>query len=250
MIPVDDERVLKKTGALFLLFCLICVAAGASRLAPCGWNFAPCADILRVRELLSMFVFAPLICLVFWLFNRALAHGRDLRSMDLLCLLAIYCIACGMGIHDPANRLLSAYRAELVMSAGLHRSILFIDDQLGHWVFWCGFVLGTWCIGLQQLRMPLQSRMNWKWMAFFALVSAVLLGVMLTNLWDEYPKTIADLWVIGGTVAFLIAVHLLFARRVSVLRLPVLCVIYPAYAGSVAGTLICWQFRHGIFCKF
>jgi len=250
MNPDDDEMVLRKTAALFLLFSLICVAAGASRLAPGGWNFAPCADILRVRELLSMFVFAPLICLVFWLFNRALAQGRDLRSMDLLCLLAIYCIACGMGMHDPANRLLSAYRSELVISAELHRSIVFIDDQLGHWVFWCGFVLGTWCIGLQQLRMPLQRRMRGRWLVLFAAVSAVLLGVMLTNLWDEYPKTAADLSVIGGAAAFLMAVHLLFARSVSVLRLPVLLVIYPAYAGSVIGTLICWQFRYGIFCKF
>ncbi|MDD2599449.1 MAG: hypothetical protein PHO37_09505 [Kiritimatiellae bacterium] len=193
-----------------------------------------------------MFLFAPLICLMFWLFNRTLAQGRAPGFLDLICLLAIYCIACGMGMHDPANRLLSAYRAEGMMSADMRRSILFMDDQLGHWVFWCGFVLGSWCIGLQQLRTPLKNRMRSHTAVFFLCVSLVLLGVMLTNLWDEYPKTFADLGVIGIAVAPLLAAHLIFARKVSILRLPVLWVIYPAYIGSVVGTLLCWQLRYGI----
>ena len=247
---VDDTVVLKRLAGLFLLFTLICVLAGGSRISAGSWNFILCADVMRVREVLSMFVFAPLICLVFWLFNRSLAQGKDIWALDLLCFLAIYFIACGMGIHDPANRLISAYRSEGVMSADLRRSIVFFDDQLGHWVFWCGFVLGTWTLGLQQLRMPLKSCMSRRWMLFFVLVSLALLGVMLTNLWNEYPKTIVDLYVIGAAGLVLAAVHLIFARGVSVLRLPLLCVIYAAYFGSVAGTLICWQCRYGIIVKF
>ncbi|MFA7172905.1 MAG: hypothetical protein WC340_05740 [Kiritimatiellia bacterium] len=242
-----DKIILRKLAWLFLLFVVVCVAAGASRIATSGFNFVVCFDILRVRELLSMFVFAPLICLIFWLFNRTLSQGQNLWFMDLICLLAIYCVACGMGIHDPANRLLSAYRSGGMMSANVRRSILFIDDHLGHWVFWCGFVLGSWCMGLQQLRTPLKNRMRLHWAVIFLSVSLVLLGVILTNLWDEYPKTFADLGVIGAAVAPLLAAHLIFARKVSLLRLPVLCVIYPAYIGSVVGTLLCWQLRHGIF---
>lgn len=250
MYPDNDKIVLRKVGGLFLFFAVICVAAGASRLAKSGVNFVVCADVMRVRELLSMFVFAPLICLVFWLFNRILAQGRDLWSLDLMCLLAIYCIACGMGMHDPANRLLSAYPSKGMMSPDLRNTILFLDDQLGHWVFWCGFVLGSWCMGFQQLRTPLKGRMRAHWVVAFSLVSLVLLGVMLTNLWDEYPKTFADLGVIGAAVAPLLLAHLIFARKVSMLRVPVLYVIYVAYIGSIVGTLICWQFRHGIIWKF
>ena len=247
---VEDEILLKHLAGLFLLFTLICVLAGASRVSACGWNFAVCADIFRVREVLSMFVFAPLISLMFWLLNRCLSQGKEMWVLDLLCILAIYFIACGMGIHDPSNRLLSAYRSAGVMSEDLRRSILFIDDQLGHWVFWSGFVLGTWCLGLQQLRMPLKSCMRRKWMVLFSIVSLALLGVMLTNLWNEYPKTITDLYVIGAAVSLLAVAHLIFARGVSILRLPLLCVIYVAYFGSVVGTIVCWQYRYGIICKF
>jgi len=247
---VDDKILLKRLAVLFLVFALICVSAGASRMASCGWNYAPVADVLRVREILSICVFAPLISVMFWLFNRCLAQGRQSWTLDILCLLSIYFVACGMGMHDPANRLISAYRSEGMMAEDLRRSIIFIDDQLGHWVFWSGFVLGTWCIGLQQLRMPLKARMSFKWLSVFLTVSVLLLGVMLTNLWDEYPKTITDLYVIGAAVSLVAVVHLLYVRRVSVLRMPVLCVIYPAYIGSIVGTLISWQCRYGIMGNF
>ncbi|MDA3924723.1 MAG: hypothetical protein PF904_08505 [Kiritimatiellae bacterium] len=246
---MNDEFLLKRLAALFGIFTLICIAAGASRVAPNGWNFASVADILRVREMLSMLVFAPLIGIMFWMFNRCLAQGRQTLTLDILCILSIYFVACGMGMHDPANRLISAYNAEGMMSKDLRYSIQFIDDQLGHWVFWTGFILGTWCICLQQLLMPLKARMSLKWTTVFLIVSLLLLGVMLTNLWDEYPKTITDLYVIGGAIALPVIAHLLIAPKVSILRLPVLSVLYPAYIGSIIGTLICWQCRYQIFSK-
>jgi hypothetical protein len=94
---------------------------------------------------------------------------------------------------------------------------------------------------------PLKKSMSLKWKMIFTVVSVALLGVMLTNLWDEYPKTKADLMVIGGAVAGLLPFHMFFAAKVSLMRLPVIFVIYSAYIGSIAGTLIRWQFRYGIF---
>lgn len=247
MIPANDKRFIKRLAMLFLLFTLVCVAAGFSRLSTSAWNLSRCADVLRVRELLSMFVFAPVISIFFWLFYRCLARDAVNRVMDLLCILAIWFIACGMGIHDPANCLSGVYKAQLQTNPNLGRSIVFIDDQLGHWVFWCGFVLGTWCLGIQQLLKPLAERMSLVWIAVFTVVSLALMGVMLTNLWNEYPKTRADLIVIGVAFGALIPLQMVLARGVSLLRMPVLYVVYTAYAGSVAGTLICWQFRYGIF---
>jgi hypothetical protein len=95
--------------------------------------------------------------------------------------------------------------------------------------------------------MPLKARMTMGWSTLFLLVSFALLFVMLTNLWDEYPRTVKDLYVIGSAVALPLVTHVVFFRGVSVLRMPVLCVLYPAYIGSIAGTLICWQYRYGIF---
>ena len=244
---VCDDVFLKRLSLLFILFSILCILAGASRLCSASWNLSQYADVLRVRELLSMFVFAPVIAVFFWLFHRCVGRGRVNRGMDVICILSIYAVACGMGIHDPMNCIGSAYKSELASVGNLRDSIVYMDDQLGHWVFWGGFVLGTWCIGINQIMAPLKNAMSLKWKMIFTVVSVALLGVMLTNLWDEYPKTKADLMVIGGAVAGLLPFHMFFAAKVSLMRLPVIFVFYSAYIGSIAGTLICWQFRYGIF---
>jgi hypothetical protein len=159
--------------------------------------------------------------------------------------LSIYCVACGMGLHDPANRMVSVYRHTGALSPEVRRSLVFLDDQLGHWVFWAGFVLGTWVLGIQQALAPLKERMAAGWRAGLGCVGAALLWVMLTNLWDEYPKTRADLGVIAAAALGPLAAHLAFCRTAGLWRLPVLLVIYPAYFGSIAGTLACWLIRYG-----
>jgi len=120
-----------------------------------------------------------------------------------------------------------------------------LDDQLGHWIFWGCFVLGTWVLGIQQVLTPLKEKMTWSWSAGFFTVSAVLLWVMLTNLWDEFPQTRVDLCVIAAALAVPLAVHMRICPRPGLFRLPVLCVIYPAYFGSIIGTLLCWLIRYG-----
>ncbi len=244
---VSDDVFLKRLAVLFILFSALCLMAGGSRMCTASWNLARYADVLRVRELLSMFVFAPAIAVFFWLFYRCVGRGRANPVMDVICILSIYAVACGMGIHDPLNCIGGAYRSELAAVPNLRGSIAYMDDQLGHWVFWGGFVLGTWCVGVNQLLYPLKDKMALKWSSIFSAVSLALLWVMLTNLWDEYPKTIEDLMVIGGAVGGLILFQLFFTKRVSLLRLPIIFVIYNAYLASIAGTLICWQFRYRIF---
>ena len=239
-----DDAYLKRLAWLFVLFCSLCALAGASRLSTAEWNLQRCLDVLRVREILSLFVFAPLVSLCFWLFYKCLGRGAAASIwVDLLCILSIWFIACGMGMHDPANCLQGAYRSELASMETLRNSLAFIDDALGHWVFWGGFVLGSWTLGIRQLLAPLDEKMNFRWLAFFTVVTLALLGVMFTNLRDEYPKTRADLLVIALAAGLPALLHPLLARKVSLLRLPLLLVIHGSYWGSVAGTLLCWQFR-------
>jgi hypothetical protein len=49
-----------------------------------------------------------------------------------------------------------------------------------------------------------------------------------------------DLCVIAAAVGVPLVFHGVARRDVGMLRLPVLCVVYPAYLGAIAGTLICW----------
>lgn len=236
-----DLTVLRRLLALFATFCAVCLLAGASRMCPPAWQLRSFADVIRIREALSMFVFAPAIGVLFWFMVRTLARGRASRPVEALMVLAIYFIACGMGIHDPTNRMLAAYHG----SDPVYRSLRFLDDGLGHWIFWGGFVLGSWVFAFQQLLSPLREPMSRVWRCGFGAVAAALLWVMLTNLWDEYPKTRADLCVIAGAIVPPLVFHLAVRRDAALSRLPVLCVMYPAYLGSIAGTLICWLIRYG-----
>lgn len=238
-----DKDALRRLAILFAVFAAVCLAAGASRMRPCAWELQTFGDVLRIREALSMFVFAPAIGVLFWLIYKTLGRGRTSAVVDVLMVLSVYLVACGMGLHDPANRLAVVYRHAGALSPEVRRSLTFLDDQLGHWVFWAGFVLGTWVLGVQQALSPLRERMAWPWRAFFGCVGAALLGVMLSNLWDEYPKTRVDLCVIAAAALAPLAAHLTVCRRVGLMRLPVLLVIYPAYFGSIAGTLLCWWVR-------
>jgi hypothetical protein len=241
-----DRAVLRRLLGLFAVFAAICFLAGMSRMHPSAWQQVSLGgEVVRVREALSMFVFAPALAVMFWLLYRCLARGQPQGAMDVLMVLSVYFVACGMGIHDPTNRLESVYRYAGALSPEARRSLAYLDDQLGHWVFWCGFVLATWVMGVQQAIVPLKERMTWPWRIGFVCVSAALLWVMLTNLWDEYPKTRADLCVIAVAVWVPFVAHLVLCRRVGLLRLPVLLVIYLAYFGSIAGTLLCWLVRYG-----
>ena len=242
---VDDRDVLRRLLVIFAVFAAICLLAGASRMCPPAWQLRPFGDVLRWREALSMFVFAPLIAAVFWLLVGAVAQGRPSRTVELLMVLAIYAVACGMGMHDPVNRLLNVYRHAPALTPALRGTLVYLDDQLGHWIFWGGFVLGTWVIGIQQLQAPLKAKMPALWRLGFGAVAAALLWVMLTNLWDEYPKTRVDLCVVAAALAGPAAFHGAARRGVCLLRLPALCVIYPAYLGSLVGTLACWLLRYG-----
>ncbi len=233
---------LGRLAALLVAFAAVCLVAGASRMRPAAWELTAFGDVLRVREALSLFVFAPAVCVLFWLLARTLGSGGVGDALMVLC---VYCVACGMGLHDPSNRLVDVYGRAGALAPAVRRSLDYLDDGLGHWVFWAGFVLGTWVLGVRQTRAPLRAPMGWGWRVVFVSVAGALLWVMLSNLWDEYPKTRADLGVIVAAAAVPLAAHLVGCRRVGLWRLPVLLVVYPAYFGSVAGTLVCWWVRYG-----
>ena len=242
---MTDRAVLRRLTVLFAVFAGVCLLAGASRMCPPHWQLAVFGDVLRIREALSMFVFAPALGVLFWLIYKTLGRGRTYGVVDVLMVLSVYFVACGMGLHDPTNRMGVVYGGTGALTPEVRRSLVYLDDQLSHWVFWLGFVLGTWVLGIQQALAPLKERMTWPWRIGFGCIAGALLWVMLTNMWDEYPQTRVDLCVVATAVLVPLAVQMAVCRRVGLMRLPVLLVIYPAYFGSIAGTLICWLVRYG-----
>lgn len=234
----DDKRTLCAISITFLLLVMVSLVAGASRMSHTGWQMAIFGDILRWREAMSMFLFAPLISVCFYLLVRAVGRGRVSLICGILTILSVYFIACGMGMHDPMNRFQSAYPA---LPTALRTSITYFDDELGHWIFWAGFVAGTWVLSFQQAFAPLDQSIRKRSVLFLLACSGVFFWVMFTNLRDEYPKTLLDLAII--LLAALPATFLALVRfkRVAIRRQPILLVILPAYWGSVLATLWVWR---------
>lgn len=237
----SDQKSVRILVSAFIAFAAVALVAGASRMSHSGWQMAIAGDVMRWREAMSMLLFAPLLAVCFWLIVKAVGRGRVNPACAALMALSIYLVGCGMGMHDPTNLVQAVYR-EPQLTGALRRTMVFFDDQLGHWVFWSGFVLGSWTIGLQQVLAPLDNKVPWRFAAALLAVCAALLWVMLTNLWDEYPKTVEDLWVIGAAAA-LPTVALVFRAKAGLRRMPLLMVVLPAYWGSIIGTLICWLCR-------
>lgn len=234
----SDRKTILLTLGFLGGFAAVALWAGYDRMVLAGWHMRPFGDVLRWREALSMFLFAPAICAFFWGLVRSVGRGAAHPAVEALAVLAVYFIACGMGMHDPADRLESAYPAS-AMAPALRQSLVYLDDALGHWVFWSGFVLGTWVLGLQQARAPLDRPLPGWAAGLLAAADLALLGVMLTNLWNEYPKTLVDLGVIA-LAALPPTAGLVWRRRAGLRRLPMLAVIVPVFWLSIAGTLFKW----------
>lgn len=240
---ISDREMLRRLLLLFVVFCFTSVLAGVSRMWPSAWQLHEIGGSLRYREMFSMFLFAPVICMLFWMICRTVGRGKSSITVDLLMVLAIYCIACGMGIHDPTNRLMSAYSTSTDLSVGVRHALNFLDDSLGHWVFWGGFVLGTWVVGMQQVLNPLDEKMGWPWRIVWGLIALVMGWVMATNLWNEYPSTKADLVIIALAASGVLLFQGVVSRKIELLRQPVLLIMYPAYYGSMIATGVCWCIR-------
>ena len=232
-MAAEHDRARVRAGLLsFLALALVALAAGASRMWPPAFLLRHCGDVLRWREALSMLVFAPALVLLLWQLYRVAADGET-GAWALTFIAGAYFLGAGMGMHDTCNLLGDVYVSG---PAPIRASLSFFDDRLGHWVFFAGFVLTSVAAGVQQVRHPLAGAMTRGQAGLYFLVCVPLLFVMLTNLMFE--KTGVDLGVIAAAILAIAVCHL--RRGGSLFRLPILCILYPAYGGAVAGTLFYW----------
>lgn len=229
---MSDQVRMRRLAGLLLALAVVMVAAGWSRIWPPALLLRPCADVMRWRELLSMVVFAPVLAVLLWLLFAEVAEQR-LDGWAAGFLAGVYFMGCGMGMHDPCNLMGSAYRG---LPGPLRESLRFFDDDLGHWVFWLGFVSCSILAGVQQVRHPLAAPMSRTARVLFLLLGLPIAFVMLTNLvWEDTRR---DLVVIA--VAALVTGGVHAVRRVPMGRTPLLWVLYPHYAAAVIGSLVYW----------
>ncbi|MBO4287602.1 MAG: hypothetical protein J5985_05495 [Kiritimatiellae bacterium] len=240
--PSTDRETVRELLLLLAGLAVVALAAGASRRFWKGWQMAPFADILRWREAFSMFLFAPALAVLFWFIVRCTGRGRMHPAIKVVSLLAVYFLACGMGMHDPANRMCGSYPAG-AMQPAVRQSLVYFDDVLGHQVFWTGFVLATWALGVQQVLTPLDGRLPRFAGISLGAVDLALLFVFFTNLAFEFPNTKQDCRVILAAAALPTAVWLFRMRGRGLLRMPMLLVILPVCWGSVALTWGYWLFK-------
>ena len=189
-----------------------------------------------------MFLFAPAFAVLFGFLVRRTGRGRVNPFVAAASLLAVYFIACGMGMHDPANRMCGFYPAE-AMQPSVRRSLAYFDDVLGHQVFWTGFVLATWSVGVQQVLTPLDGRVPSSAAWTIGAVDAALLFVFFTNLAFEFPQTKQDCLVVLAAAFLPTAFWLFRTRGRGLLRMPMLLVILPVYWGSVVVTWGYWLWK-------
>ena len=228
-----DRQRTRQIAVAFIGLSIVALMAGVNRLWPPALLLGPVANVLRWRETLAMVLFTPLLVLLLWRLYTLAADGK-LDAWAAVFVAGVYFIGLGIGMHDTTD-LLGRVFADA--PARLRVSLRFFDNRLGHWLFFAGFILTSLSTGVQQLRQPLHGRMSRLCTGVFLLLSVPLLLVMLTNLMFE--KTGVDLTVIAVTVVLTIAAHSRYGR-LPLRRLPILCVLYPAYGGAVAGTLLWW----------
>ena len=194
--------------------------------------------IMPLKSALYLLVFTPLLIWLLWRIFLIASAGR-VGGLAGVFIMGVLFVGLGLGMHDTATLLGAA--GNTGWSPRVVEARRFYDEILGHGAFWLGFVLTTVATGVAQISNPMPARQPWLICMVFGLLGLPLATVMLGNLMFEH--TGRDLVVIGVALSCVLAVHAW--KRVELRRLPLLCLLYPAYALALIGTLLYWAVQRG-----
>jgi hypothetical protein len=192
--------------------------------------------ILPLKNALYLLLFAPLLIWFLWRLFLVAADGKSSLLAGLFVIGVLF-VGLGLGMHDTASNVGAFGNTGWTPQALAARH--FYDEILGHLVFWLGFILTTVTTGLGHINNPMPTRQTWSTCGVFAVLGIPLTAVMLGNLMFE--NTGRDLMVIGMALGTLVAVQAW--KHVELRRLPLLCMLYPAYSLAIGGTLLYWAVR-------
>lgn len=236
MKKVEKKRLRRIFFCLYAISALILIA-GINRLWRSELLRTPVLDVLRVCDLNVMFIFAPL-CVIWLAFLLYFYRGHRNPFTLLIFIIGTYMLGAGFGTHEPFNIVRSVYAQE--MTENIMRTAGFMDDGLGHWTFFAGFVLLSLSIVIAELRNPFSEKIP----AFNITVSTVLglitgFVIYMNMAWE---KTAFDLAVIACCLALVFLFKLRYGNP-QFSRIPMTYTLCVSYGLGLCATLIHWFVR-------
>lgn len=235
-----NESDLKRAKTLLVYLAVVCglvVLAGINRKA--GFQFlnmtfgAGC----RVRDYVVVFGITPATIGVLWLMLR-FYRGHESLIASLLFIMGVLMLGVGFGMHEPTNFMVKHYQKGI--SPEVRESLLFFDDQLGHWAFFVGFMLIALSGVFAEMRKPFDEALP-KWMFSVVVVLGLIAAyVIYKNMVNE--RTLVDILVLLSTVIIAGADHFVKGSP-SLRRLPILTALYLSCGIGALATLIGWSIR-------
>ncbi len=191
---------------------------------------------LLLKHTLYLILFAPALIWFLWRMFELAANEQKTQQAGVF-VVGVFCVGLGLGLHDAAANI-GAFGVKS-WSPQARDALYFYDETIGHLAFWLGFILTTVSTGLAHLSNPMQTRQSLPTCALFVLLGIPLAVVMLGNL--IYERTGRDLVAIAIALVIILAMHA--RKRVELRRVPLLCLLYPAYAVAIIGTLAFWAMK-------
>ena len=215
--------------------CGIIILAGINRKLDVNWLRYSCDNGMRVTDYNVVLLITPLAILCLWGIFSLVYNGTQKPLLIIMFILGTYLLGTGFGMHEPTNFLVVKYRATL--PAELKSQLAFFDDDLGHWIFFAGFILISLSGVFAELETPFEEKIPWKFFSFPVLIGVCVGVVIFLNMVKE--RTVLDILVILCVIAILGVVH--FKKGFYHLqKLPLVSCLYIAYGLGSLGTLLAW----------
>ena len=231
MKKVEKKRLERVFFCLYAISALILIA-GINRLWRSELLRAPVLDVLRVCDLNVMFIFAPL-CAIWLAFLLYFCKGhRNLLTL-LTFIFGTYMLGVGFGMHEPFNVTRTIYGKE--MTEGIKKTAEFMDDGLGHWTFFVGFVLLSLSIVLAELKNPFSEKIPVFKVAVSTILGLITGFVIYMNM--AWEKTAFDLAVIACCLALVFLFKLRYGNP-QFSRIPMTYTLCLSYGLGLGATLI------------
>lgn len=227
---------LRRTLLLVVAMGVLLLLALVNRKLECQFLKTRVWDVLRGRDLLTLFALAPLGVAIMWDYVDS-CETKARRWTGLAFVIGVFLLGMGFGMHEPANAMQIAGYSKI---QAVKESLVFFDDELGHWVFFAGMLATVMALAAAETANPFQEPLKRGLLAIFALAGAAGALSMFGNMVGE--KTDLDMAVVLASLALLALVHWRngFAGPN---RLPMTLSLYVCLGGGAAATYGFWLLR-------
>lgn len=232
----SDKRRIRQMMLTLTALCITVVLAGINRKLSVPFLREPVTDVFRMCDYIVVFFIAPATVFFLYLLIKINKGTQSFISI-VIFIFGVYLLGVGFGMHEPMNAI--TVSGSLIGEPTLIRTFIFFDDELGHWVFFAGFMLISIAVAWSEICCPYNKKMKWNILLPVWIIGLLTALVIYLNMVRE--KTGHDIAVIIVTVAVIGILHL-FNGRSNLKRVPVVFTCYIAYGGGALVTLLHWCF--------